>query len=372
MSNKLPPIYFYIPKQTFRHSIRRYDWFNNIPQNPDVYWKEYKQFIEASLYCWIVQTYSRLKASGFPCEFINHLPEEGIVLTHRDCIPIYVMPTKNLLIVCIQSDRAGHVFAQLHIVNKSCGKMAEEPKTIWESYYIPHWPLPGIIPRDPLRNNRFENIVYFGRIHALILELRRSLWDKKMSDLGLKWHIIEDTSKWNDYSFVDAVIAVRNFKTETDPCSAVKLYNAWHAGVPAILGAELGYQLEKKSELDYIEVSSVEEIIGALKRLRDDKGLYHAMVENGRIRAQETNPENLLKQWESFLTDIAVPAYEKWRSMPSLDKKIFILCRFFIYTTEGKTFRRYMCYIARIFLFLWVIPFIKDLIRFFERKRYKA
>jgi hypothetical protein len=128
---------------------------------------------------------------------------------------------------------------------------------------------------------------------------------------------VANYDRWNDYSEVDAIIAVRSFKDKEFAVKpALKLHNAWHGGVPAILGCESAYQAERKSELDYIEVTSPADVILALKRLRDDKVLRHAMVENGRVRARATQPARITAQWRGFLTDVATPAYDRWCAAP--------------------------------------------------------
>ncbi|MFB2919453.1 MULTISPECIES: glycosyltransferase [Aerosakkonema] len=136
---------------------------------------------------------------------------------------------------------------------------------------------------------------------------------------------IVNRDRWHDFSDIDAILAVRSFDEQYYTSKpATKLYNAWHAGLPAILGRETSFQTERKNELDFIEVTSVQEAIAALVRLRDDKNLRHAMVENGRVRAEETQPENLVKRWRNFLTDVAVPAYERWCSASNLSRQTLL------------------------------------------------
>jgi hypothetical protein len=40
--------------------------------------------------------------------------------------------------------------------------------------------------------------------------------------------------------------------------TAIKLYNCWHAGVPAVLGAESAFRANRRSDLDYLEVQSLD------------------------------------------------------------------------------------------------------------------
>jgi hypothetical protein len=183
---------------------------------------------------------------------------------------------------------------------------------MWESYYIPHWPQPALIPRDPTRGDRFENLAYFGHKRNLAPELESSVWYEQLNALDLEWHIVGN-ERVNDYSDIDVVLAVRTFDRQDHiEKPATKLFNAWHAGVPAIVGGDSAFQAERKSELDYIQVNSLAETIAALKRLRNDRELRQAMIENGRVRARETQVANLVNQWRDFITDVAVPAYDRW------------------------------------------------------------
>jgi hypothetical protein len=197
--------------------------------------------------------------------------------------------------------------------------------TLWDNYYMPHWPQPGLIPRDPGRSDRFENVAFFGNEENLAPELKEQSWHEHLNALGLSWHVVSP-DKWNDYSDVDVILSVRDFNGQAHPLKPpTKLYNAWHAGVSAILGCESAFRAERKSELDYLEVASLDEVILALKRLRDDKALYHAMVENGRVRAEATQPAKITARWRSFLTDIAVPAYEQWCAASDWNRRTFLI-----------------------------------------------
>lgn len=308
MSEYLPPIYFYIPQS---------DWPAELPTNADRYWVGFRR----GIYCWTLQTYLRLKSNNFPCKLVDTIPNEGIVLAHWDSLPQDLQPSPKLLIVCFQADRARHSYAQVHIVQnphgllKQLGLLGDRYLLPGGVYYMPLWTQPGLIPRNPIRGDQFENIAFFGLERNLLPELRDFAWQKHVNALGLRWQTVSSFERWNDYSEVDAVVAVRSFQ-QSDYFwkPATKLFNAWHAGVPAILGCESAYQHERKSKLDYIEVFSLTDIISALKNLRDDVELRKAMVENGKIRAQETEPVKLVARWQKFLIEKIVPEYELWVS----------------------------------------------------------
>ncbi|MBD1942608.1 hypothetical protein H6F50_09610 [Coleofasciculus sp. FACHB-712] len=295
------------------------------------------EFFRLGMYSWTLQTYLRLKADGFPCELTGSCPTEGIIFAGRSAFPETMQPGTRQLMVVHQGDKTRHPYAQLHIVQNLQDEILVRALPLWESYYMRHWPQPGLIPRNPARGDRFENIAYFGREENLAPELRESSWQDQLNSLGLRWHIRSNPNSWQDYSEVDAILAVRKFARQTDYDwkPATKLYQAWHAGVPAILGQESAYRSERKSQLDYLEVTTPEEAILALKRLQKDRELRRAMIENGRVCAQETQPEKLVAQWRTFLADVAVPAYDRWCTSSNLTRKIFLMRRDLAIKTKG-------------------------------------
>ncbi len=327
MTDRFPSVYFYIP-QTKLPSEK-------LPENPESYW-QWQLSVgtnNSGDYGWTLQTYLYLKSNGLRCELTTSLPDEGILLSHRPLLPNNFKPTSKLLIICVQGDRKRHPYAQLHVVQNPLQQVPKGLFKLWESYFIPYWPQPGLIPRDPTRGDRFENVAFFGREQNLIHELRLPLWHKTLGDLGLRWQICNSAELWNDYSEADVVVAVRKFGYSWDHTwkPANKLYNAWLAGVPAILGLESAYQAERKSELDYLEVASYQELISAIKRLKADRELRRAIAENARVRAEEINPNQIVKRWQDFLKNRAVPAYESWCRASESQRERFLQARYFAY-----------------------------------------
>lgn len=324
MKNRLPPIYFYLPRQ---------DWPSQFPDRLE----EYRP--PNVFGSWIIQTYLRLKEIEFSCKLVDTMPDEGIVVSYRYSLPIDLKPPANLLWACIKGDQNPHPYAHIHVVQNAAevDAPAIQIQSLSEDRYLlpgrrfyqPHWPQPGVIPRNPSRGDRFENVAYFGISYNLASELQQPAWKEQLQELGLVWRREKERNLWHDYSEVDAIIAVRSFDGETDypwkPAS--KLFNGWNAGVPIILGVESAFRGERKSELDYIEVKSATEAIAALKRLRDDLDLRRAIVENCQVRAEEIKPENIAKRWSNFLTTVCVPAYYKWRGASAWDRQRFFLSR---------------------------------------------
>ena len=253
------PVYFYIPHNNLL-SVKISDILQIEDVDNYLHSLSFRLHITHPVYSWILQTYLRLSADGFPCTLVGTLPHEGIVITYWESIPVDFKPSVELLIVGITADGIyPHPYTQIRVVqnHKAALKFSA-------SYYIPHWPHPGLIPRSSSRGDRFETIGYFGDANNLATELKSEAWQTQLQSLGLKWCPIEP-DRWHDYSDIDTVLAVRSFeKRDYFQKPATKLFNAWHAGVPAILGTESAFESERKSDLDYIEVSSPDETLSRL------------------------------------------------------------------------------------------------------------
>lgn len=318
MVRPLPPIYFYVPQPYFP---------SEMPTSADENW----QGFGLGIYAWTLQTYLRLRSQNFPCELVSTLPDAGIIIIHHNALRAHqnrLKPTAKQFIICIKAESQPYAYAHLHIVQNP---LEQKPG---HSYYLPHWPQPGLLPRSPERGDRFQTIAYFGHTASLAPELNRPEWKTQLQELGLTWSPLANSNHWNryntidngwnDYRPVDAVVAIRSFNARQlrqqrhyRAKPATKLYNAWLAGVPAVLGCESAYRAERQSELDYLEVDSPQAAIAALQRLRDDDLLRRAIVENGHQRARSIHPAQITERWCHFLQEIAVPTYQQWCHQPS-------------------------------------------------------
>lgn len=302
------PIYFYLADPIPAE----------MPSAADVYWTDFERYMRSGVYAWIVQTYQRLRAAGFPCELVTEMPAEGIVVTYRKSIPPDFHPPENVLLICVRADATFHHFAHLHVVlNRN------QVRRWYPSHYLPHWRQNGLIPRASERGETFENVAFFGDRGCLVPAMQGPAWEAALRALGLTWQIVE-SARWHDFSRVDAVVAVRGFgRHRHDNKPPTKLFNAWHAGVPAILGRESAYQHERRGALDYLEARSVEEVLAGLRQWKGDAALRQAVIANGRERARESEPAVNAARWQSFFNDVAMPAYEKWRAASAAEKRRF-------------------------------------------------
>lgn len=325
-SLSLPEVCFYIPKEKFHTEY----W----PSNAQEYWQwQCSQHTVSAMQggglIGTFQTYLHLKDSGFPCRLVDSLPERGIIISHRDFLDETIKPKPKQLFVCLRADVDRHPYAQLHVVQNPYQAIPRKLMTLWESYFIPHWPQPDIISRDPGRNDTFENITFIGNAVNLVPEFKDKKWHESLKELGLTFNTRLTHDEWNDYHDTDVILAIRGFGCDngfrTKPAS--KLYNAWHADIPAILGYETAFRAERKSDLDYLEATSYQEVLDALKRLHADKNLRLAMVENGRKRAKETQAEIMVEKWKFFIIEAALPAYRHWCATPRWQQNIFFTVR---------------------------------------------
>lgn len=225
-----------------------------------------------------LQSYLLLKKLGCPVNITKEVPKEGIVFCHADDAEKISYSSKRLLVVFLADRLRKKEKADLWIV--------QNPHQVDNrSFYLDHYPQPGLITRDSQRGVLVENVVYMGNKANLHEELCSEEWKRQLKNIGLNWYIEE--KMWWDYSKMDVVVAVRrslrkkwyrkiiplkSFWDHYKPAS--KLINAWIAGVPAILSNDSAFRNLRKSKLDYLVAETLEEVIRNLKKLQIDRHLY--------------------------------------------------------------------------------------------------
>lgn len=304
----LPNIYFYIP-ETF--------WPDQLPASSGENWAGFG----LGIYAWTLQTYLKLREAGVSCQLTDQLPDEGIIFFHANAIRgTDIRPSSRRLLICLKAESVPSAQAQLHVVQNPW-----EAFNQWGCYFIPHWPQPGLRPRLPERQDRFETIAFLGHSNSLAAPLLDADWQVQLQQRGLRWVPVINTNvwsryhsidtRWNDYRHLDAIVAVRQFHLRSPRYRskpATKLYNAWLAGVPAILGREIAYRAEGTVGEDYLEVNSMTELLSCLDQLRQLPELRQTLVGKGRMRSKHYTPEAVTQRWQQFLDTIAVPAYQDW------------------------------------------------------------
>ncbi len=271
---------------------------------------------------WSPQTYLDLKRRGLNVFLVpDYVPGKICIVTY-DQLYIREGVFNSYVVVC-HHDRARPGICEQRIVHNELNVVDHT------DHFIPHWPQPNLKPRDRARGARVENVVFKGFERNLAYPFKDPEFIQQLQAMGIEFVLssIEDPefqfSYWSDYTKADVVLAVRN-NTEYDLTlkPSLKLINSWFAGCPAILGPEPAYQALRKSELDYIEVRSREEVIAALQRLKNDSGLYQAMVENGFERAKDFTADRTAQIWRDVLAGPIAEGYERWMRQSPIQKLI--------------------------------------------------
>ena len=290
------PVTFLCPEPS--HQVEAFD--------PDTDW----QWFGSGLRAWIAQTYLRLRSAGLQIHLSPEVPKEGIVVYHSGYSePIAAIPPSArgpLILVRVRADRGPDATADFEIVQNGC---CVDHRVFW----LPHWPQPGMLPRDPARGPRVSVVAFKGHLDELNPELRQEDWRSQLEAHDLEWVVDaiayqgDDTDyssvAWNDFRRVDILLGFRpDARSLSIIKPATKLQNAWLAGVPAVLGPEYPYRELRQSPLDYLEITDAETALRAICRLRDDPELYRQMVQHGAQRARQFSPERVVEAWRHLLT----------------------------------------------------------------------
>lgn len=345
-----PPIVlqFYLPYPK--------DRLADLPRCPDDYWAWIVRHrsVGEGKYSWTLQTYLYLRAAGISCALATEFPRRGIVITHRDFLPVFQFPRSDVFLVCIKPDRKEHTWAQHYVVQNRSDKTFAQ----FGAYRVsdtPSWPQPSLVARDEGRGDLCVNIAYFGRMMNLAPELQVEQWGRELRGLGLRWMRMP-LEKWNDYSQVDVTVSIRGFGESAatddpvlDPDSKppAKLTNSWLAGVPAVVGAESSYRNIRQSDLDFLEVGTRSELIAALVRLRDDKALYEKMRAHAAVRAHEFSVAGVRRRWEAILETEILARYEAWQKMGRVKRQATNLLRLFRYFAQKRNMKDAMTVLTR-------------------------
>jgi hypothetical protein len=263
---------------------------------------------------WVLQTYLRLARAGFPVRVSARPPKRGIVVFHARHANV-IRPTlarnSEITLVAIRGDYRESLLADYEVVQN--GRWADGKRRI----FVPYWPQPGLIPRDPSRAQCVRNVSYKGFDNNLHPYFDTQDWKDWIRFEGFVWirdslsHAPSErdgvTVDWHDYSKTDVVLAFRPDPRRSQERRgftskpASKLCNAWHARTVAILGPEYAYRELRRTSQDFIEIDRPIDAKRALLELRRSPDLYSSMVENGEGRANEFGHERILNDWVELL-----------------------------------------------------------------------
>jgi hypothetical protein len=275
--------------------------------DPDRHWRSFQQGEEA----WVLQTYLRLARAGDAVELTSAPRGAGIVVFHakqKRALARHLGALSQAVLVAVRGDLRGSLaVADFEIVQN--GGTADGRRR----FFLPHWPQPGLVARDPNRGDRLSRLAYKGYLDNLHPAFRAPEWRTWLAARGIEWvcdairfegaATPRDVLAWPDFHDLDAVLAVRPPGPSVRCKPATKLFNAWLAGTPALLGPEPAYRELRRAPLDFLEVDSIDSARAAVIRLQEESGLYRALVDRGRERAGEFTFQSTLERWRALLAE---------------------------------------------------------------------
>ena len=255
------------------------------------------------------------------------LPKEGIVIAHRDHLDQKVARASNsLFVVCLQVDRpVPQPFSNIHLLHNPSARLVGN----LPGFYMPGWPQINLIPRDNARGSQFKNVAFIGSEENFAEAGALDEFRAALKPLNINFMLVPPKA-WNDFSQFDAVLGVRSYAPGhnflTKP--ALKLANAWLAGVPAVMGRESAYRATGVVGVNFLEADSRLQIVSCLSRLKDNAALRHGLVANGRLAAPKYSTEAVLERWMQLLDREIFPSYQRFRSSSIPGLKLMARARY--------------------------------------------
>jgi len=270
---------------------------------------------------WATQTYIFLKQRGLDVRIVPKLVPGQICIIPSYDLGLKALPFNSYVVACRLDAARPEICEQQTVLNQMC---LQKPT----DHFLMQWSQTCLQPRNEARGSRLETLEFQGKPHNLPGPFQDAAFREQVQNLGITLRVLPDVPKehlydyWRNYSDVDAVLAIRlmsenDFKVKPP----IKLLNSWFAGCPALLGPEPAFRDLRRSELDYIEIRSPQDAIAALRKLKENPGLYQAMVENGWERSKEFTQDRIAQAWHEFLSNSVIPGYKRWKRQ-SLPEKV--------------------------------------------------
>jgi hypothetical protein len=278
---------------------------------------------------WIVQSYLLLRgplaARGYRAVFGSRYPRNAIGIAHWDDLNAYFNGAHRARLIGVRADRTPLYSCARVIVQNDSATLAPDER------YVPHWPQPGLLPRDPARGARIATLGYFGRLARLPGWLRGADFRARLAAMDVELRLSE--SAWNDYRDVDLLIAARaESPSMLERKPATKLTNAWLAGVPALLADEPAFRALRRTELDYVAVDGARAVLDAVARLKREPAAYAAMVANGAARSAPYTRDAVIAGWLDVIAEVD-------RAVPRAPSLVHFVRTVTAQRSEGRRFR---------------------------------
>lgn len=260
--------------------------------------------IACERHTWVWPLFCQLKMRGWSVSFSYELKKGAVNIVHGEVARWQLKATDfvKYFVVVARADFRPFPYGQFEIVQnkKTC---------VVGRVYMPHYPQPGLISRDPKRGEDVLNICFAGVIQNSV---DTSRLEQDLMKVGCRF-VFRGVGQWQYLHDVDILLGVRSLSKKTyDSKPPTKLFNAWHAGIPFIGGYDSAYEQVGIPGENYLRVSSYDELIGAILQLKSNRLLYRQLRENGRVAATSYTPESITDMWTRFLEKEVCPAFMKW------------------------------------------------------------
>ena len=133
---------------------------------------------------WIVQTYARLRAAGLDCELVSRAPRQGTIVFHnghKTELRRQLRHGADVTLVGIRGDRREALLADFEVLQN--GLYADDRRR----FFVPYWPQPGLVARDPARGDRITRAAFKGFDNNLHPSLRGAEWAGFLRSQGIEW-----------------------------------------------------------------------------------------------------------------------------------------------------------------------------------------
>ncbi len=271
--------------------------------------RHYHRFVN-SRWAWVAQTALLLREAGYMVSMGEGLRE--------DCVNIGLaadirrLPRSSQYFrVSIDADQLRARWANFFLVQN---QSQEGYRSIW----VPHWPQPGLLSRDPRRDG-FRNVVFFG----LPRNLARGAdwWTRVCRRHGMNFDV-RPPERWNDYRDVDVAIGVRQFgfkRFSNKP--PTKLFNAWLARSVFIAGADSAYPQVGEPGREFLVGADEKSIDQYLDRLSKESGFGEDIIRNGSERVKVVGSRAAaVERWSSVLDNQVERAFREWSAMGRISR----------------------------------------------------
>jgi len=290
---------------------------------------------------WTLQTHHNLKSMGFRTKLSFSLVPNAINIAHVTTLR-KLGPMKNCYVVAIRADKNPIHWANFEVLqNMSQVKRHHQA-------YITHWPQPGLIPRAS-ESTTVKNVAFSGSPQENCLN--KFDVENDIKSLGLNYKIMDKT-KWNDFSNIDILLAIRSFNDNqffNKPPS--KLINSWWANIPLITSDDSAYRDIGAPGHNYLIARFYDEMLTHINNLAKDPGLYKQIVQNGADSRENYTREKIASTWIDLIEKRIRIDFTKWqRKSRIFHVKDFIVAKIlhWFQLKQLKFAKRYLSILNRI------------------------